>query len=52
MSEAIQAVRLNQVQDFRFDIDASGALPPLRAAVPVAVQVTVQVLDGTGACFK
>ncbi len=34
MSEARQTVRLNQVQDFQFDVDFGGALPLLRADEP------------------
>jgi uncharacterized OsmC-like protein len=34
MSEASQTVRLNQVQDFQFEIDFGDALPRLRADEP------------------
>lgn len=65
MSEVIQTVRLNQVQDFQFDIEFGGTAPPLprctvtggvRAGVPVQVQalqaqrqMQMQMLDSNGA---
>lgn len=63
MSEVIQTVRLNQVQDFQFDIEFGATAPPLprctvtggvRAGVPVPVQVQaqMQMLDSNGACLQ
>lgn len=34
MGGSRQTVRLNQVQDFQFDVDFGGALPPLRSDEP------------------